>query len=89
MITGYKGQIRVNYQLAAEIVRWTANPTANGSEIDLVLGKVDKYWIRQGRLELVLVMNKTKWYWPKIQIRGIDNGKASIFAPGLPRNDVQ
>lgn len=73
-IVGTGGQLRVGYQVAAEVGRWTISASGYQPQISFTiearLTDRNEYWINQSPIALSLRMGNRKWTWENVTISG-------------------
>ena len=70
-LRGKQGELRVGYQLAARLGRWSAQRTADGDyAISAHTEELNEFWLKRQPLELRLQVggNKKTWSWSDVQI---------------------
>lgn len=82
---GTAGELRVGYQRAARVVRWSVShdpeqPTASKTyTVDLQLDEPDPYWLYHAdKFLLRLVVGKQEWRWNDVVVALGSDMQASV-----------
>jgi|TARA_R110000787_G_scaffold162900_2_gene276244 hypothetical protein len=86
-IAGTGGAVRVGYQRAATIGKWSL--TASGYQpqssyaLEAVVVSRDEYWFLESPHDLSLVMGNRQWIWKDVTVTGDDTITGELIGPPL------
>ena len=73
-ITGTGGDIRVGYQRAALLGKWSLTATGYQPQVSYTLDATvlerDEYWFFESPHDVSLVMGKRHWLWRNVTVTG-------------------
>ena len=87
-ISGTGGRVRVGYQTAARLGRWSltrvrAAPTP-AYEATAMLTEADAFWVGQRPMALELVMGQRSWVWDAVEPRITGTESLAVTLEGGP-----